>query len=301
MEDLTQEIAALAADRESGASEILQRVIAVLERVMSRPQAARLFIARAVCRAQPGMAPAWNAALAAASADEQPARFERFVQRVRRAPGAMTRLLGELFADPQPRTRTAPPAPLSLVTLSHSASVRQALEALAGNRALHVACAEGRPALEGRRLAAALAQAGARVTLFSDAAIAEALHEADAVVVGADAVAADWFMNKVGTRMLAAAAGLGGVPVYVVAGREKFCAPALAPFIVPRDGATDEIWGAPPRTVAVRNPYFERVPLDLVAAVVTDAGVMPAANVAAFCASLEAAAPPALVKALAEG
>jgi translation initiation factor 2B subunit (eIF-2B alpha/beta/delta family) len=299
MEELTRQVEAIARDREAGASEILQRVLAVLQAVMSQPVDDRVRIARAVCRAQPGMAPVWNAALAAASDDNQPARFQRFADRVRRASAALTRLVSELFADATTRRTPAGPGPLSLVTLSRSGSVEQALVRLAQTQPIRVTAAEGRPALEGRRLATQLAEAGAAVTLVSDAAIAEGLHEADAVVVGADAVASDWIMNKVGTRMLAAAASLAGVPVYVVAGREKFCAPTLAPSVVPRDGAPGEIWDAPSPGIVVRNPYFERVPLDLVAAVVTDAGVIPAANVAQVCASLGPATPAELVEQLA--
>lgn len=290
MDDLTHLIAGIANDRESGASEILSRAIDVLRRVMPRPAAHRLRVARALCRAQPGMASLWNAALAAVREEGQPARFERFVQRAERAPSALTRVTRELFADPDAPARAAK-APLSVITVSNSASVRHALEALASTRPLRVACAEGRPALEGRQMAAALASAGAPVTLFSDAAIAEALHRADAVLVGADAVAADWFINKVGTRMVAATAAQAGVPVYVLASRDKFCAPVLSRSIIPRDGAAAEIWDAPPAGIAVRNPYFERIPLDLVTALATDGGIMPAGDVAQFCASLESAAP----------
>jgi translation initiation factor 2B subunit (eIF-2B alpha/beta/delta family) len=300
MKDPAPLISDIARDRESGATEILHRAIEVLRQVMSKPGPDRLDVARALCRAQPGMAPLWNAALAATHDNGQPARFERFVQRVQRAPSALTRFTCQLFAEPDTPSRTRKTGPLSLVTLSSSASVRQAFEALARTRPLRVACAEGRPALEGRRLASALAQAGIAVTLFSDAAIAEAVHDADAVVVGADAVASEWFMNKVGTRMLAAAATVVGVPVYVIASADKFCAPSLSPFVIPRDGAPDEIWDSPPPNVIVRNPYFERIPLELVVAVITDGGIMPATDVAAFCASLQSAAPAELVEQLAQ-
>ncbi len=40
--------------------------------------------------------------------------------------------------------------------------------------------------------------------------------------------APDWFLNKTGTRMLAASAAQQGVPVYVVATRDKFVSPAVA-------------------------------------------------------------------------
>jgi translation initiation factor 2B subunit (eIF-2B alpha/beta/delta family) len=253
-----------------------------------------------MCRAQPAMASLWNAALAAANDEGQPARFERFVHRVQRAPSALTRFACQLFAGSDAPGAAVDTGPLSLVTLSNSGSVRQAFEELARTRPLRVACAEGRPAFEGRRLAETLADAGIAVTLFSDAAIAEAVRDANAVVVGADAVASDWFMNKVGTRMLAAAASIAGVPVYAIASRDKFCAPALSPCISPCDGAADEIWDAPPSRVAVRNPYFERVPLELLVAVITDGGIMPAADVARYCASLESRTPAELVRQLAQ-
>ena len=300
IEDLTRLISGIASDRAAGASEILQRAIDVLSRAMPRPAEDRLEIARALCRAQPGMAPIWNAALAAVRDEGQPERFERFVQRVRRAPHMLARLVRELFSDTDAPRPNLTSAPLSLVTVSSSGSVLSALTALAGARPLRVACAEGRPALEGRRMAAMMAQAGAAVTLFADAAIAEALPGADAVIVGADAVAAEWFVNKVGTRMAAAAAALVAVPVYVVASRDKFCAPALAPFVTSRDGAANEIWDAPPPGVVVRNPYLERVPLDLATAIVTDAGIMPSANVPQFCESLASAAASHLVHQLAQ-
>jgi translation initiation factor 2B subunit (eIF-2B alpha/beta/delta family) len=287
VDELTPLIAAIADDRESGASEILRQAIPVLRRAMPRPPRDRLRVARALCQAQPGMAPIWNAALAALMDDEQPGTFEAFVQRVERAPAALTRVTRELFSDPSQPAAATTRDPLSLVTFSYSASVRMALETLAGIRPVRIACAEGRPALEGRRLATALAQAGAAVSFFSDAAIGEALHGADAVVVGADAVAHDWIVNKVGTRMLAAAASLAGVPCYAVASRDKWCAPALAHAIAPRDGAPAEIWEAAPAGVVVRNPYLERVSLDLITGIITDGGLVPAANVAEFCLSLE--------------
>jgi translation initiation factor 2B subunit (eIF-2B alpha/beta/delta family) len=301
MDDLEPLISGIAHDRESGATDILHRAIEVLRRVMSKPAAVRLEVAAALCRAQPGMAPLWNAALAAANDEGQPARFERLVQRTQRAPSALVRFTRQLFAEPDPPSRARKTVPLSLVTLSNSASVRQALEGLASTRALRVACAEGRPGLEGRGMATTFAQADIAVTFFSDAAIGQAVDAADAVVVGADAIASEWFLNKVGTRMLAATAMSVGVPVYVIATGDKFCAPVLSPFILPRDGAAHEIWNAPPRNVTVRNPYFERVPLEMIVALITDGGIMPAADVPGYCVSLESSTPAELVRHLAQG
>jgi hypothetical protein len=276
-DQLARRIQILAANRDSGASELLDEVILVLrDALTTRVPIAPL--ARAVCRAQPGMGPVWNAALAALSGAEA---FERFAQRVARGPAALTRFAAECLGG------GAPGEPLHLVTLSFSRSVAIVLEGLARSRSLRVACAEGRPALEGRRLASRLAAAGTPVTCFSDASIAHALAGADAVLVGADAVAPEWFFNKSGTRMLAAAAGLEGVPVYVAATRDKFVSRDVAARLANTEGAPAEIWERPPAGVAVRNPYFETAPLDLVTGVISDLGILGVGMIGDVCAEAD--------------
>jgi translation initiation factor eIF-2B subunit delta len=161
--------------------------------------------------------------------------------------------------------------------------VETVIDALHRQRPVHLACSESRPAGEGRGLARRLAAAGVAVTLFGDAAIAHALSGCDAVVVGADAVSPDWFLNKSGTRMLAAAAAQQGVPVYVAAARDKFVTADIAARLRIREGVPDEIWNAPPSGIDVRNPYFEQTPLDLLTGVISDAGVLGAGMVADVC------------------
>ncbi|HEY6360762.1 MAG TPA: hypothetical protein VIX63_06635, partial [Vicinamibacterales bacterium] len=179
---LRHRIALLASDHESGASEILDEVVRVLRDAL-RAGAPIKPVARALCRAQPSMAPVWNSALEALASAHAPERFERFVERVARAPAALARFGTDCFSDDTPH------APLRLVTLSFSRSVLVVVDALARARTVRVACSEGRPALEGRRLASHLAASGTAVTCFSDAALGHALASADAVLVGADAVA----------------------------------------------------------------------------------------------------------------
>ena len=274
--ELARRIARIASDRESGASEILDEVVGVLRDALATG-APITPVARAMCRAQPSMAPVWNAALAAVAAPHAPERFERFSHLVARAPAALTRVAVNFLAS------DIGAEPLRLVTLSFSRTVALVLEALARTQAIHVACSEGRPALEGRRLASRLATAGIPVTYFGDAAIAHALPSADALLVGADAVAPQWFLNKSGTRMLAAAAAQQGIPLYLVATRDKFVSDPVAARIVVREGAPAELWEEPPTGVTVRNPYFEPTPLDLAASVITDIGVLGAAMVPDVC------------------
>jgi translation initiation factor eIF-2B subunit delta len=287
--ELHHRIALIASDRESGASEILDDVLSILADALAMGAPIRM-VGRALCRAQPTMASVWNAVLEAVAATEEPERFERFRQRVARAPKLMARVASDLFAqDGQ--------TPLRVVTLSFSRSVTVALEAVAATRPVRVSCSESRPALEGRRLASRLAAAGLPVVCFSDAAVGHALAQADAVVVGADAVAPASFLNKSGTWMLAAAAAQRGVPVYVLATRDKFVSHAVNARLAVPEGAPEEIWPSPPPGVEVRNPYFESTPLDLVTGVVSDIGLLGAGMVPQVC---EAVHDPRLLRALDE-
>jgi translation initiation factor 2B subunit (eIF-2B alpha/beta/delta family) len=142
-----------------------------------------------------------------------------------------------------------------------------------------------------------MAAAAIPVTYYLDAAIGHALQDADAVLVGADAVGPEWVLNKSGTRLLAAAAAEQGVPVYVAATRDKFIGAPVAERLVIREGAPDEVWHDAPPGIEVRNPYFEAVPLDLVTAILTDTGVVGSPLVPQVCASAyDAAAVAALVR-----
>ena len=277
--ELERRIAALSSNRQSGASEIRDEAIAILltARALDTPLVP---LARSLIRAQPSMAPLWNAALAALASERSPGRFDRFVQQVARAPDALRRFAAECFS------LEAPGNDLHLVTLSRSRAALTVIEAARTRGELQVSCSESRPVLEGRQLAARLAAQGIAVTCFSDAAIGHALVAADAVVVGADAIAPEWFINKAGTRMLAAAAQHRGIPVYVAATRDKFVGHAVAGQLAIRDESPAEIWETPPPGVEIRNPYFETIPLDLVTLVISDAGLLGAALVPDVCESL---------------
>ena len=283
---VSERIAALAADRVSGASAILARAIDILREALAG-DADLTDTARALVRAQPSMAPVWNAALAALAARDDPGRFEAFAESIARAPGLLTGFTLDLFGDRARANGVEPRDVLHIVTLSYSGSVAAALQEIHRTRPLQVSCSEGRPALEGRALAARLAASGIAVTCTADAALGEALTSADAVLVGADAVTAGWFLNKVGTRMLAAAAAAGGVPVYVVASRDKFASAAVAARLSVREGAPTEVWRDPPPGVGVRNLYFERTPLDTVTGVISDVGLLGIDRVRQVCETLE--------------
>jgi len=276
---LDKAIARLAADHRSSASALVPAAIRVLRRARAAGADALAEAARDVCLAQPAMGSLWNAAAAALAGD---ATLDRFARQAERAPDAIARTARSLV-------ETGDRRPLVLVTWSASGPVRRLVEALARKGPLTVRCAEGRPALEGRALAAALSRAGATVEVFADGALASAVEGAAAVVVGADAVTAGWFVNKAGTRALALAGGAIGVPTYVLAGRDKCLGAALSRQLRLREGPPSEIWARRPRGVTARNPYFERVPWSDVAALATDSGIVGDADVEEMCRGTAAA------------
>jgi len=175
----------------------------------------------------------------------------------------------------------------AVLTLSRSGTVRTGLAALrqAGWDPV-VMVGEGRPGNEGRDLARDLRDPGrgrgVDARLVTDAAVAALAAgssprglwspdpEHTAVLVGADAVGPESFLNKVGTRALASAACERGVPVLVLADAAK---------VVPEELFRSlEVPGAPaeeldaPAGVPALSFYFEVIPLERVTRVVSEDG-----------------------------
>ena len=270
----------LAADTVSGASELVPLAIQALRGASRLDQAGVAEVARAVGEAQPSMASVWHAALAALRDNRQPGALDEFERRWRRAGAALARTAADHLT-------CGTGGSLRVVTWSFSGSVLACLRAVGGRVALTVSCAEGRPALEGRRLAAALAAEAIPTETFTDAGIGQALWRdggrADAVLLGADAVTPEFVVNKCGSGMLAAAAARVGVPVYVVATRDKFVDARVAGLLRIVDRNPSEVWDGPPPGVAVRNVYFERMPIDLVSGIITDADTLCGDMIAEAC------------------
>jgi methylthioribose-1-phosphate isomerase len=142
---------------------------------------------------------------------------------------------------------------------------------------------ETRPVLQGSRLTAwELQQLGIPCTLVADAMAATLMSsgEVDAVIVGADRIAANGDVaNKIGTYGLAVLARHHGIPFYVAAPVSTFDpeTPDGAAIPVERRGG-DEVavvggQRLAPAGVAVENRAFDVTPAELVTAYVTEEGV----------------------------
>ncbi len=138
----------------------------------------------------------------------------------------------------------------------------------------HVWVGETRPLLQGSRLTAwELETLGIPFAVVADSAAASlmAAGEVDAVLTGADRIAANGdTANKIGTYALAVAAAHHGLPLYVVA-------PTTTLDPETPSGGGIPIEGRDPAEVSqrfpARNDAFDVTPAELVTAIVTEAGV----------------------------
>lgn len=136
-----------------------------------------------------------------------------------------------LSARERARVRIALPppgaGPLRLLTWSHSGTVLACVKRLAeAGVAVDVRCAASHPGGEGAVLASDLTSLGVPSRLVDDEDVVEQLIKSTAVVVGADAIFAHEFWNKVGTQRLMRAARDAGVPAWVVAEGAKWSHPS---------------------------------------------------------------------------
>lgn len=143
---------------------------------------------------------------------------------------------------------------------------------------------ETRPLLQGARLTAwELAHAGIDVTVICDNMAASVMRsrKPDAVIVGADRIAANGdTANKIGTYGLAILAKHHGVPFYVAAPSSTFDLKLKDGSQIPiEERARAEIsepqgkLNVPPNA-KVFNPAFDVTPAELIAALVTEKGVL---------------------------
>ena len=150
-------------------------------------------------------------------------------------------------------------------------------------RALHVAGAlshvivdETRPLLQGARLTCwELDQLGIEHRLACDGAAPFLISQghADAVVVGADRIAANGDVaNKIGTYSLALAARQAGIPFLVAAPEATIDQATAAGAAIPLEQRADEEITAPaaPAGTKALNLAFDITPAELVTAVVTE-------------------------------
>jgi methylthioribose-1-phosphate isomerase len=173
----------------------------------------------------------------------------------------------------------------ALATAGHGTALGVIRSAVAAGKRVSVIADETRPFLQGARLTAwELAQDGIPVTLITDSMSGHLMSrgEIDAVIVGADRVAANGDVaNKIGTYMVAVLAHRHRIPFYVAAPLstiDRGIPNGAAIPIEERPAAEVRGYGGvewAPAGVAARHPAFDVTPAELVTALITEKGVVP--------------------------
>lgn len=144
-----------------------------------------------------------------------------------------------------------------VVTLSRSSTVLAALQQVPAR----VTVLASHPGGEGRATAETLQALGRQAEVVPDDACGDAVADADAVLVGADALGRHGVVNKTGTRRLARAAQAAGIPVTVAATSSKW-----HPWLHHHDLDAETADGT--------RPLFEATPWSAIHAVATDEGTV---------------------------
>ena len=171
-----------------------------------------------------------------------------------------------------------------LATAGDGTALSVIFAAVAAGKQLQVFADETRPLLQGARLTSwELQQRGIPVTVICDSMAALVLRDrkVDAVVVGADRIAANGdAANKVGTYSVAVLAKAHAVPFYVAAPSSTFDLTLASGAGIPiEERERAEISHGfdkqtVPDGVAVWNPAFDVTPAELISGIITERGVI---------------------------
>jgi methylthioribose-1-phosphate isomerase len=183
-----------------------------------------------------------------------------------------------------------------LATAGDGTALSVIFAACAAGKSLHVFADETRPLLQGARLTSwELQMRGIPVTVICDSMAALVMREkkVQAIVTGADRIAANGdAANKVGTYSVAVLAKAHGIPFYVAAPSSTFDFELSSGDQIPiEERDRNEIshgFGhqTVPDGVAVWNPAFDVTPAELIAAIITEKGVISPVSAEAIAACL---------------
>lgn len=171
-----------------------------------------------------------------------------------------------------------------LATAGDGTALSIMFAAAAQGKNIHVYADETRPLLQGARLTTwELQQRGVPVTLICDNMAGWVMKEqrVQAVITGADRIAANGdSANKIGTYSVALLAKAHGIPFYIAAPSSTFDLKIATGAEIPIEQRKPEEVTAgmgkvtAPKGVAVYNPAFDVTPAELIAAIITERGVI---------------------------
>ena len=171
----------------------------------------------------------------------------------------------------------------TILTHCHSSTATHVLwKAKDEGKTFNVICTETRPAFQGRISAKEMISLGVKTTFIVDSAARSFMHDADMVIVGADAITSEGnVVNKIGTAAIALLAHEARKPFYVVSELLKFDPATLyGEYEKIEERSRDEIWKEAPAELTVRNPAFDVTPRDLIHGIICEEGIVSPQSVA---------------------
>jgi len=127
---------------------------------------------------------------------------------------------------------------------------------------------ESRPILEGQKMAELLADYGVKVTLITEAMLAQKAMECDAGIIGADKIFPDGsILNKTGSLTLAIVLRYFKKPLFVVADKSKRTGEMNLRL---KQYPPEEIYSGEKKVINITNFYFERIDEILITKLLTD-------------------------------
>ncbi|HED10334.1 MAG TPA: hypothetical protein ENJ10_06570 [Caldithrix abyssi] len=160
-----------------------------------------------------------------------------------------------------------------IMTISNSTTVRRILdEAIRQKRKFEVYVAASRPPGEGLHLAEYLAGKGVKVTVVADSQIGVVMNEMNLVLVGADRIYEEGFVNKAGTLPVSLVAEQYHVPVYLAAETTKVLKESER-TIKNIEEAAAEVYSPKNSDIHVINYYYEKIPFTAIRKVICEEGV----------------------------
>ncbi len=160
---------------------------------------------------------------------------------------------------------------------SQSSVVRYLFRQLSNRKLnINIIQTESRPMMEGREQARYLAKLGYRVKIVTDTGFSPLLGVTDLVILGADRVYPDIFINKCGSHAITSLSRKQDIPVYVLADSRKFT-PSENGYspLSEEEKPPEEVWKNPPEGITPVNYYFEPVPTRLATSFITESHIIP--------------------------
>lgn len=288
-------VAPIRDDLTSGAAELALRGITVFRSLMTESandSAAELYqllitTAQALVKSQPAMAPIFHLSNTVLQSASDITKTDEMISRADAALDAFeTRLCESAAKIADQVIELIPPGELVFAYSFSSTVVSGLLNARAQRKFFRVVCTEARPSMEGRKLASVLAQAGIEVIHTFDSAMPLILPMCRVAFMGIDCVGRPGIVNKVGSRLLGFACKNLEIPLYALAGTEKFVTDDQFFEFEDHERPGSEVWTDPPPGVKILNKQFEPIPFSDITGIVSEHGILHEKDVDKYVSSI---------------